>query len=74
MYEIYSITDAGEHLEGRRSGLGAALAFGRKVWREYKEAARVSVRLDGVEICGDICEMSLSNRKWHCGKYRGLWI
>ena len=74
MYEVYSVTDAGEHREGRRSGLRAAFALGRRVWREYRGAARVSVRLDGVEVCGDVCEMSLSLRRWHCGDNRGLRI
>lgn len=74
LYEVYSITDAGEHLEGRRSGLRAAFKFGRALWREYREAAQISVRLDGVEICGDVTEMSLSCRKWYFGEYRGLRI
>lgn len=72
MYDIYSVTDAGEHLEGRRTGLRAAFKLGRKLWREYKGAARISVRLEGVEICGDVSEMSLSCRKWYFGDNRGL--
>lgn len=59
-YEIYAIIDgAGEQLEGRRATLRAAFALGRRLWREYKGAARVSVRLDKTEICGDVCDMTI---------------
>lgn len=72
VYEIYSITDAGEHLEARRTGLRAAFAVARKLWREYREAAVISVRIDGVEIERDVTQMYLSRRKWHFGWRRGL--
>lgn len=75
MYEVWAQiidSDAAEICEGKRTGLRAAFAFARKLWREYRGAAKISVRLDGVVIEDEISEMSLSLRKWHVGERRGL--
>ena len=71
-YEIYAVNDSGEHLEARRSGLRAAFAVARKLWREHRGTAEISVRYDGWEIERDITQMSLSRKKWHTGQRRGL--
>lgn len=71
MYEVWSQVDAGEYCEGKRTGLRAAFALARKLWREYRGAAQISVRLDGIVLENDICSMYLSHRKWSC-EYRGL--
>ena len=63
MYEIYAVNDSGEHLEARRSGLRAAFAVARKLWREHRGTAEISVRYDGWEIERDITQMSLSRKK-----------
>lgn len=74
MMTVHSILDSviGEHLEGRRTGLRAAFKLARQRWREYGGQAVIVVRWNGVEVTRDITEMSLSRRKWHFGKERGI--
>lgn len=71
MYEVWATNESGERCDGKRTGLRAAFALARKLWREYRGAAQISVRLDGVVIEDDICNMILARRKWSC-EHRGL--
>jgi hypothetical protein len=71
-FEIASITDAGRHVEARRSSLKAALMMARKFHREYRGAARIEVRWHGTVIADDPSDIAAMLRHWSVGKTWGM--
>lgn len=72
-YTIHSITEAGEHMDGARKGLRAALSLARQRWREYRcdtSGVRIVVKWGGVIVADDPSDFTLSRRRWHMDPFR----